>query len=90
MVWSGKIWALPESQERISSAIELSQESDSLFKGSPELVACLTRQAETDADQLDPGHLDDVSVVIPPGPSYKAPAVSTPRADRRFFCLQNP
>ncbi len=46
--------ALPELQERISSAVELSQESDPRFRGSPELIAHLIRQAEADAQELDP------------------------------------
>ncbi|MCL2646148.1 MAG: hypothetical protein FWD61_03970 [Phycisphaerales bacterium] len=46
--------ALPATQERISSAVELAQEPDSDLKGSPELIAILTRQAETDAQHLDP------------------------------------
>ena len=46
--------AMPATQERISSAVEISQETDGRFWGSPELVACLIRQAEKDADKLDP------------------------------------
>ena len=49
--------ALPDSQERISSALELSQEPDPAFRGSPELVAVLTRQAEHHADTMDPGNV---------------------------------
>ena len=46
--------ALPESEERMSSAVELSQETDDRFRGSPELVAVLVRQAEHHADTMDP------------------------------------
>jgi hypothetical protein len=46
--------ALPESEERISSAVELAQEPDARFKGSPELIAVLLRQAEHHADTMDP------------------------------------
>ncbi len=46
--------ALPDTQERISSAVELSQEKDANFRGSPELVACLIRQAEHHADCMNP------------------------------------
>ncbi|HVS70185.1 MAG TPA: hypothetical protein VHQ47_02905 [Phycisphaerae bacterium] len=44
--------ANPENQERISSAVEISQEHDPRFRGSPELVAVLLRQAEKAADKL--------------------------------------
>src|SRR5204862_287624 len=47
--------AMPDSQERISSAVEIAQERDARFRGSPELVAVLTRQAEHHADMMDPG-----------------------------------
>jgi hypothetical protein len=46
--------AVPDNQERISSAVELSQEPDARFRGSPELVAVLYRQAEKAADRLNP------------------------------------
>ncbi len=46
--------ALPDTQERISSAVELTLEKDPAFRGSPELVACLIRQAEHHADCMNP------------------------------------
>jgi hypothetical protein len=46
--------ALPESQERISSAVEIAQERDGRYRGSPELIAVLMRQAEHHADTMDP------------------------------------
>ncbi|HEY4328772.1 MAG TPA: hypothetical protein VGN88_03480, partial [Phycisphaerae bacterium] len=46
--------AMPDSQERISSAIELAHEANPDFRGSPELVAVLMRQAEHHADSMDP------------------------------------
>jgi hypothetical protein len=49
--------ALPDSQERLSSAIEIAQEKDPNFRGSPELVAVLMRQAEYHADNMDPGQI---------------------------------
>jgi hypothetical protein len=49
---------LPDAQERISSAIELSQTEDQ-FRGSPELVAHLMQQAEADASRVN------VATVIP-------------------------
>jgi len=39
----------PDLHERISSAIELANETDPTFRGSPELIAHLFRQAEADA-----------------------------------------
>jgi hypothetical protein len=46
--------ALPDTQERISSAVEIAAERDPRFRGSPELVACLLRQAEHHADAMNP------------------------------------
>ncbi|HUO10792.1 MAG TPA: hypothetical protein VM008_20995 [Phycisphaerae bacterium] len=46
--------AMPDTDERISSALELSQEEDTRFQGSPELIAVLVRQAEHAAESLDP------------------------------------
>ena len=46
--------AIPDTDERISSALELSQEQDPRFRGSPELIAALVRQAEHHAEALDP------------------------------------
>lgn len=46
--------ALPDTQERISSAVELTAEPESPHKGSPELIAHLVRQAEREAQQIDP------------------------------------
>ncbi len=46
--------AIPESQERFLSALELSREEDPRFRGSPELVAVLVRQVEGAAKRLDP------------------------------------
>ena len=46
--------ALPDTDERISSALELTQEQDPRFRGSPELIAALVRQAEHHAEALDP------------------------------------
>ena len=46
--------ALPEVQERISSAVELAQEPDARYRGSPSLIAQLTRQAEAHAQAIDP------------------------------------
>ena len=46
--------ALPDTQERISSAVELTLEKDPDFRGSPELIACLIRQAEHHADCMNP------------------------------------
>jgi hypothetical protein len=46
--------AVPGNHERLSSALELTQESDPRFHGSPELIAALVRQAEHAAEQLDP------------------------------------
>jgi len=57
--------ALPDSQERISSAVEISQESDPQFRGSPELVAHLIKQAEHDAATLDP------NLVVSPRQMFK-------------------
>jgi len=45
---------LPDAQERISSAVELSEESDPRFAGSPALVQRLVSQAEQDVSNLDP------------------------------------
>ncbi len=45
--------AMPDNQERISSAVEISQDPDGRFRGSPELVAVLFRQAEKAADRMD-------------------------------------
>src|SRR5207245_2925622 len=47
-------FALPDTDERISSALELTQEQDPRFRGSPELIAALVRQAEHHAEALDP------------------------------------
>ncbi|HEY8667929.1 MAG TPA: DUF4175 family protein, partial [Tepidisphaeraceae bacterium] len=44
----------PELQERISSAVELANQSDPRFAGSPELIAHLMRQAEADVQGVDP------------------------------------
>ncbi|MDB5304560.1 MAG: hypothetical protein JWM97_2109, partial [Phycisphaerales bacterium] len=49
----------PDVQERLSSAVELSQESDPRFRGSQELVNHLIGQAERDAEKVD------AAVVIP-------------------------
>jgi len=46
--------ALPDTEERLSSAVELAQEKNPAFRGSPELVAVLLRQAEHHADNMDP------------------------------------
>ncbi|MGN6370049.1 MAG: hypothetical protein ACTHN5_17470 [Phycisphaerae bacterium] len=46
--------AIPDTDERISSALELSQEEDPRFRGSPELIAALVRQAEHHAEAVDP------------------------------------
>jgi hypothetical protein len=46
--------AIPENHERLSSAIELMEENDPRFHGSPELIAVLLRQAEHAAEALDP------------------------------------
>ncbi len=46
--------SLPHVQERISSAVELSDEVDPRFRGSQELVAHLVRQAEDDAASVNP------------------------------------
>ncbi len=43
--------SMPDSQERISSAVELSQ-ADEQFRGSPVLVAHLVEQAEDDAQRI--------------------------------------
>jgi len=43
---------LPDSQERISSAVELSQ-TEERFRGSPQLLAHLIGQAEQDATRID-------------------------------------
>jgi|GEM_PF-2848909 len=45
--------AVPETHERISSALSIADEPDARFKGSPELVAQLFRQAEGDAAKID-------------------------------------
>ncbi len=47
--------ALPDTEERLSSAIELSREQNPAFRGSPELVSVLMRQAEYHAGNMDPG-----------------------------------
>lgn len=44
----------PDVEERISSAVELSKEENPHFRGSPELVAQLMRQAEDHAQAVDP------------------------------------
>ncbi|HWE94702.1 MAG TPA: DUF4175 family protein [Tepidisphaeraceae bacterium] len=49
----------PGVQERLSSAVELSQESDPQFRGSQELVDHLINQAEGDASKVN------ASVVVP-------------------------
>ena len=46
--------AIPDTDERISSALELTQEQDPRVRGSPELIAALVRQAEHHAEALDP------------------------------------
>ena len=46
--------SLPNVQERISSAVELSDETEPQFRGSAQLVAHLVRQAEADADAVKP------------------------------------
>ncbi len=46
--------AIPDTHERLSSAIELTEETDARYRGSPELIAALVRQAEHAAEQLDP------------------------------------
>lgn len=46
--------AAPEVEERFSSAVELLAEPDERFRGSPELVACLVRQAQGAVEKLDP------------------------------------
>jgi hypothetical protein len=46
--------ALPDTQERLSSAIEIAQEKDARFRGSPELVDCLILQAEHHAECMNP------------------------------------
>ncbi len=43
-----------DTQERISSSVELSAEKNARFAGSPILVAHLVRQAEADAAAVDP------------------------------------
>lgn len=45
---------VPGMDERISSAVELSEESDARFAGSPALVRRLVEQAESDAARVDP------------------------------------
>jgi hypothetical protein len=45
---------LPALQERLSSAVELSAESDPAFRGSPALIDHLVRQAEADARMVRP------------------------------------
>ena len=44
----------PAIQERLSSAVELSSETDPAFRGSPALIAHLIRQAESDAANVKP------------------------------------
>lgn len=44
----------PGFQERLSSAVELSAETDAAFRGSPDLIAHLLRQAEADIDSVRP------------------------------------
>ncbi len=46
--------ALPELQERLSSAVELTEENDERFRGSPAMVACLMRQAQQQAEKIQP------------------------------------
>jgi hypothetical protein len=45
---------LPGMQERLSSAVELTQENDERFRGSQSLLAYLVRQAEQDAGGIRP------------------------------------
>lgn len=45
---------LPGMQERLSSAVELTQENDERFRGSQSLLAYLVRQAEQDAAGIRP------------------------------------
>ena len=45
---------MPDVQERISSAVELSEETDARFAGSPSLVRHLVHQAEDDAGRVNP------------------------------------
>ncbi|MEI8195036.1 MAG: hypothetical protein WCI73_03920, partial [Phycisphaerae bacterium] len=46
--------AAPEVEERFSSAVELLAEPDERFRGSPELVDCLVRQAQGAVGKIDP------------------------------------
>lgn len=55
--------SLPDSEERISSAIELS-EAEHQFRGSPELVAHLIKQAEEDASRVDATEVIPFSAVF--------------------------
>src|SRR6185436_13032687 len=56
--------AIPDSEERISSAVELSQEKNPQFRGSPELIACLVRQAEYHISSIDPASVISGKVVF--------------------------
>lgn len=49
--------SLPSVQERISSAVELSDEQEPQFRGSAQLVAHLVRQAEEDAAAVKPAEI---------------------------------
>ncbi len=50
-------YSLPGVQERISSAVELSDEEEPQFRGSSQLVAHLVRQAEEDAAAVKPAEI---------------------------------
>ena len=74
--------SIPDSQERISSAVELSQTEDH-FRGSPELVAHLVKQAEQDVARLQ------VAQVIPFGNVFKWGLAFLPVLGLWAFCVLN-
>jgi hypothetical protein len=75
----------PEMHERLSSAVELADERDDRFRGSPALLAHLLRQAEKDAKGINPESLIRTGRVKRWG-MYLAPVVLA----WMLFALLNP